>query len=263
MTPTELYAVGKVQLDKLDDNVAYSITNPENSDEIFLLEYRTRKNWDKGQQNSGILIWHIDYVLSVWSSKTINNDGNHMYVDIEEAVPNSGKMASASDAFPGTGNIREFKDFVFWDGSRAEVRIYDIAEAEDKSYATFNVDMEGVSSSSGAVSSSSEESSSSSNEQSSSSKVELSSSSSATTFVGKTVAATEVFVERQGNSISVQLSRHGKNTVRLLGLNGNVVYKESFEGNGTRVPLSGSLGKQTFILTVEQDGALLTTRQIR
>ena len=261
MTPTELYAVGEVQLDKLDDNVAYSITNPENPDELFLLEYRTQQNWDKGQQNSGILIWHIDYVSSVWSEKIINNDGNHMHVDIEEAVPNPGKMARASDVFPGTGNVREFEDFVFWDGSRAEVRMSDIAESDDKTYATFKVNVEEGSSSSAVASSSSAEESSSNKAQSSSSKGELSSS--ATVFTARTVADAGVSVVRQGNSISIQLSRRGKNTVRLLGLNGNVVYKESFEGDGIKVPLSGSLGKQSFILTVEQDGSLLTTRQIR
>ena len=95
MTPTELYAVGEVRLDKLDDNVAYSITNPENSDEVFLLEYRTQQTWDQGHKNSGILLWHIDYVQSVWTGKTINQDVNHMHVDIEEAVPNTGTYSLA------------------------------------------------------------------------------------------------------------------------------------------------------------------------
>jgi M6 family metalloprotease-like protein len=270
MTPTELYAVGEVRLDKLDDNVAYSITNPENPDEIFLLEYRTKQNWDQGHKNSGILLWHIDYVQSVWTGKTVNNDGDHMHVDIEEAVPNTSSYTRASDVFPGTGNVREFEDFTFWDGSRAEVRIYDISESSDKTYALFNVDMEVVSSSSAeesssseAVSSSSEEVSSSSEEQSSSSEVESSSSDGGTGFAGKTITSGNVSVLRQGNSVLVQLSRRGKNTVRLFGLNGNAVYEKSFEGERIVVPLSANMGKQTFVLTVEQDGTLLTTRQIR
>lgn len=270
MTPTELYAVGEVRLDKLDDNVAYSITNPENSDEVFLLEYRTQQTWDQGHKNSGILLWHIDYVQSVWTGKTINQDVNHMHVDIEEAVPNTGTYSLASDVFPGTGNVQEFEDFIFWDGSKADVRIYDISESSDKTYALFKVDMEVVSSSSEESSSSAEESSSSeevsssSEEQSSSSVVVLSSSSNGEMgFTGKTFAASNVSVLRQGHSVLVQLSRRGKNTVRLFGLNGNVVYEESFEGDRIVVPLSANMGKQTFVLTVEQDGALLTTRQIR
>ena len=82
-------------------------------------------------------------------------------------------------------------------------------------------------------------------------------------FTGKTFAASNVSVLRQGHSVLVQLSRRGKNTVRLFGLNGNVVYEEFFEGDRIVVPLSANMGKQTFVLTVEQDGALLTTRQIR
>ena len=264
MTPTELYAVGEVRLDKLDDNVAYSITNPENPDEVFLLEYRTQQTWDQGHKNSGILLWHIDYVQSVWTEKTINQDVNHMHVDIEEAVPNTGTYSLDSDVFPGTGKVREFEDFTFWDGSRAEVRIYDISESSDKTYALFKVDMEGVSSSSAEESSSSEEASSSSEEQSSSSEDVLSSSSNgAAGFSGKALVAGNVSVLRQGNTVLVQLSRHGKNTVRLFGLNGNVVYEKSFEGDRIAVPLSTNMGKQTFVLTVEQDGVLLTTRQIR
>ena len=270
MTPTELYAVGEVRLDKLDDNVAYSITNPENPDEIFLLEYRTKQTWDQGHKNSGILLWHIDYVKSVWEDRSINNDGDHMYVDIEEAVPNTGTYSLASDVFPGTGNVKEFEDFTFWDGSRAQVRIYDISESSDKTFALFKVDMEVESSSSEASSSSAEESSSSkeasssSEVQSSSSEEILSSSSNgAAGFASKTFDAGNVSVLRQGNTVLVQLSRHGKNTVRLFGLNGNVVYEKSFEGDRIAVPLSTNMGKQTFVLTVEQDGVLLTTRQIR
>ena len=263
MAPTELYAVGEVRLDKLNDNVAYSITNPENQDEFFLLEYRTRKNWDKGQKNSGMLIWHIDYDDAVWKDKAVNNDGNHMHVDIEEAVLNNSRYASASDVFPGTGGVREFEDFTFWNGSRAEVRLYDISESDDRTYALFKVEME-VSSSSVEESSSSMELSSSSEVGSSSSNDVVSSSSGEDVeFAVSVLAASRVSVVRQGNGVTVQLSRGGKNRVTLFGLNGNVVYEKSFGEDRLVVPLSAKMGKQAFILSVEQDGVLLTTRQIR
>ena len=44
LTPTELNVTGPVKLDKLDDNVAYSVTNPKNPNELFMMEYRTKKN---------------------------------------------------------------------------------------------------------------------------------------------------------------------------------------------------------------------------
>ena len=38
MLPTELYINGEARLDKVNDHAAFSITNPENTDEMFLLE---------------------------------------------------------------------------------------------------------------------------------------------------------------------------------------------------------------------------------
>ena len=173
--PIELNVNGPVRLIKIDSNVAYSVTNPENPNEMFLLEYRTRKKWDSGQTNSGMLIWHIDYVASVWSNKTINNNGDHMHVDIEEAWPETSKYAAASDPFPGSKKVTEFNKFIFWNGRDMNITLSDITESADKEYVTFNVTMT-VTSSSSAESSSSEVSSSSQFE-SSSSVTKLSSSS--------------------------------------------------------------------------------------
>ena len=160
-SPIELNVNGPVRLIKIDSNVAYSVTNPENPNEMFLLEYRTRKKWDSGQINSGMLIWHIDYVASVWSNKTINNDGDHMYVDIEEAAPETSKYAAASDPFPGSKKVTEFNKFIFWNGRDMNITLSDITESADKEYVTFNVSMTVTSSSSAESSSSSELSSSS------------------------------------------------------------------------------------------------------
>jgi len=160
-TPIELNVNGPVRLTKIDSNVAYSVTNPENPNEMFLLEYRTRKKWDSGQINSGMLIWHIDYVDSIWSNKKINTDGDHMYVDIEEAWPETSKYAAASDPFPGSKKVTEFNKFIFWNGRDMNITLSDITESADKEYVTFNVSMTVTSSSSAESSSSSELSSSS------------------------------------------------------------------------------------------------------
>lgn len=170
--PTELNVKGQVQLDKIDDNIAYSVTNPQNPNEMFLLEYRTNKNWDAGQPRSGMLIWHIDYVASVWSNRKINVDGSHMYVDIEEAVAGTGTSAAPSDPFPGSRNVTSFNKFVFWNGDDMNISLTNIKESSDKEYITFDVDMT-VKSSSSMSSSSSTWSSSS---QSSSSSIPSSSS---------------------------------------------------------------------------------------
>ena len=268
MNPTELYAVGQVKLDKIDGNNAYSITNPNNPDEMFLLEYRTQKDWDVGQPNSGMLIWHIDYVASVWKEKTVNNDGNHMHVDIEEASPEIDKYARPYDVFPGTKVVTEFSDFRFWSGARAEVHIYGISESEDKTYALFNVEME-ISSSSEESSSSEGESSSSmiqsssSEDASSSSMTPSSSSERFVQYARRGHTACDVSLDHRNNVVLVQLPKAGKNRVRLFSLNGNLVYDKFFEGNFVKAALPATLGKQSFVILVEQNGMLLTTRQIR
>ena len=175
LTPIELNEPGLVKLDRIDSNVAYSITNPKNPDELFLLEYRSQKDWDIGLKNSGMLIWHIDYVDSVWYNAIVNADSTHMYVDIIEAVPEKSKYATADDPFPGAGNVTEFSKFVFWNGDSVKIALSNIAESSDKEYVTFNVDMFINSSSSLVLSSSSSAELSSSSIESSSSEVSSSS----------------------------------------------------------------------------------------
>ena len=165
-TPTELNDTGSVKLDKLDDNIAFSVTNPKNPNEMFLLEYRTKKNWDKAQKSSGMLIWHIDYSDSVWKKGGINSDSNHIYVNIIEAVPETSTSAATTDPFPGSGKVTDFNKFIFWNGDDMKIALSNITESPDTNYITFTVDMtirssssisssSSVSSSSAAVSSSS------------------------------------------------------------------------------------------------------------
>ena len=189
LTPTELSESGPLYLDKIEKNVAYSVTNPNNSNELFLLEYRSMKGWDVDQYNSGMLIWHIDYDSRVWLYERVNEDGNHMYVDIVEAVPEKYdaerdyySLNAREVPFPGSGKVTEFNKFVFWNGHNANIAISSIMESGNHEYAMFNVCMNASSCptiewSSSSVESSSSESSSSSEVVSSSSEPESSSSS--------------------------------------------------------------------------------------
>ena len=133
---------------------------------MFLLEYRTKKNWDKAQKSSGMLIWHIDYSDSVWKKGGINSDSNHIYVNIIEAVPETSTSAATTDPFPGSGKVTDFNKFIFWNGDDMKIALSNITESPDTNYITFTVDMtirssssmsssSSVSSSSAAVSSSS------------------------------------------------------------------------------------------------------------
>ena len=208
LTPTELNATGLVRLDKIDNNVAYSITNPKNPNEVFLLEYRSKKDWDIGQRSSGMLIWHIDYVDSIWKKLIINTDSSHMYVDIVEAVPEKVKYATADDPFPGAGNVTEFSKFIFWKGDSMEIALSNITESLDKEYVTFNVDMVLRSSSSENFSSSSISSSSSSMLLSSSFIADMSSSSAvaSSSSIENSSSSAEWFSSAVASSSSVEWS---------------------------------------------------------
>ena len=182
LTPTELNTNGLTRLDKLDDNVAYSVTNPNNSDEMFLLEYRTNKGWDAGQWRSGMLIWHIDYDQYIWGNNAVNIDGDHMRIDIIETISETERngislMIDAYDPFPGAANVTDFNRFVFWNGRNANIALSSIRESADYEYVSFNVCMNASSCPTIEESSSSVESSSSFEQPFSSSEMELSSSS--------------------------------------------------------------------------------------
>lgn len=272
MTPTELYAVGQVKLDKIDGNNAYSVTNPNNPDEMFLLEYRTKKDWDIGLPGSGMLIWHIDYVASVWKEKRVNNDGNHMYVDIEEAIPETDRYAKASDAFPGSGKVTDFDQFIFWSGSDMEITLSEIAETTDKEYITFVVDMS-VSSSETVSSSSAEEESSCSAEEESSSSVEEISSSSETESSSSAVASSSS-TPRSSSSMSsssaapaaiafnnglLQVQAHGPKTIRIFSPHGKLLYETIVYEKENLFTAPRQFKSSKNIITVSQNGKVLFT----
>lgn len=196
LSPVELDFEGSVKLDKIEENVAYQITNKENPDEFFLLEYRTNKGWEYQLPNSGLLIWHIDYLPSVWRRLTPNNDRSHLRVDIVEAGPDF--WPRESNSFPGSDNVTEFDQFVFWNGQNMNITLSDISESEDKEYVTFNVRIE----SSSSVESSSSEILSSSEMESSSSEPESSSSSDAESSSSEEVSSSS----EESSSSEMQIS---------------------------------------------------------
>jgi hypothetical protein len=120
-----------------------------------------------------------------------------------------------------------------------------------------------ISSSSESASSSSMAQSSSSEDASSSSMTPSSSSERFVQYARRGHTACDVSLDHRNNVVLVQLPKAGKNRVRLFGLNGNLVYDKFFEGNFVKAALPATLGKQSFVILVEQNGMLLTTRQIR
>lgn len=115
-----------------DSNVAYVATTDVDT-EFYLFENRQRTNWDKKIPYYGMLVWHIDYVKSVWNNNEVNNDADHQYVDLVEAsMPASAYASHAQVPFPGTKKKTEFTPetdpaFLSWSGESCGLALTDIA----------------------------------------------------------------------------------------------------------------------------------------
>ena len=107
----DLYA-----LEMIDANKAYSVTNPKNNDEYYVIEYRPRIGWDKAVADTadmGILVWHIDYDKKAWEYYP-NQDSKKEHYGITAAL--------------NLSKNKTFKDFKF-----GEVGVYNaIKEGENK-----------------------------------------------------------------------------------------------------------------------------------
>ena len=285
-TPTELNDTGSVKLDKLDDNIAFSVTNPKNPNEMFLLEYRTKKNWDKAQKSSGMLIWHIDYSDSVWKKGGINSDSNHIYVNIIEAVPETSTSAATTDPFPGSGKVTDFNKFIFWNGDDMKIALSNITESPDTNYITFTVDMTIRSSSStsstssvlssSATSSSSSDASSSSalssssgtglssaTEPSSSSSAHVSSSSGVTSSSSATSSSSEIIASSSSDYTTPIAYKASMQNVKVRARNGDIYIHAPQQGEKT-VRIFSPIG--TLLLEKTMDGSELVienTRELR
>lgn len=260
LEPTKIDSNGIKRLGKLDDNVAYQISNPNNPDEMYLLEYRTNKGWDVGQENSGMLLWYVDYDESVWKTFKVNYE-HIRHVDIIEAegnVTKVGDQPTPYDVFPGKGNVTEFNGFVFKDGLDMNITLSEITESEDKEYVTFKVTkgepfMREVSSSSQYSCGFAELCLSSSSDSTrhgpppSYSFVYLESSTS-TAISQKLLMQTHIAM--QNGMIRASTSVKGIKTIRLFSLNGQLLFETSMDGSELQFPWPRHLGKQKAALSI-------------
>ncbi len=105
MTPEELLHSGEITLEPIfDTNTAYMV-NTSRDNEYFLFENRRLEGWDKFIPNEGMLVWHIDFSLSIFETNTVNNDPRHQYVDLIEADDRRDYSSRDGDVFPGTANV--------------------------------------------------------------------------------------------------------------------------------------------------------------
>lgn len=123
-------------LEPIDKSNAGYIIQTGNPNEFFLIENRQQQGWDTYIPGHGMLVWHIDFNQNIWNQNTVNNNPNHLYVDIEEAggtANNTSQSIMASYPFPGTRNVTSFTDATkpsmkTWAGKSLETPITNIAE---------------------------------------------------------------------------------------------------------------------------------------
>ena len=113
-------------------NLSGSAPNPN---EFFILDYRSGDNgWDAALPNHGMIVWHIDYSASAWSTNTPNNGPTIMRMHLEEANGINWKKRAnhedgrASDVYPGSNNVTSFNPTLH-NGTSLEQPIFNITEA--------------------------------------------------------------------------------------------------------------------------------------
>lgn len=145
LEPEWLHITGDYNMDKaiLDSNKAYLIATEKNT-EFFLIENRCNwlETWDDYTMSAGLLVWHVDYRPDLWAYNIVNNNPDHMCVDIVEAHGKNYPVGSF-DCYPFGTHTRLAYETVpslqSWSGRNLEIDVYDIADDEDTEAITFKL----------------------------------------------------------------------------------------------------------------------------
>ncbi len=110
---------------------AYSITNTQNSDELFTLENRQQIKWDSYLSSKGLMIIHINYDPIKWGMNDVNTSAiqgysivpadniQSIYNEPDDLYPNRlGNNSFSANSVPSSA---------FYDGSAADIELNDIS----------------------------------------------------------------------------------------------------------------------------------------
>lgn len=167
MSAYELDFMGWRQLVTLDPDSAYTLTihpletggtaykvvNPANTNEYFILENRQNIGYDQNfgwvdksfrktyGYNHGLLITHVDYNLSSWTSNSVNTNASHQRIT---PVPADGRLVSSingynaewaqsmhGDLYPGDNNVTEMSSYTTFTGGTLPQTINNIRESAE------------------------------------------------------------------------------------------------------------------------------------
>lgn len=223
-------------LKKLADMQAYSVTNPNRSDEYYIVEYRPSEKYDSKLADNGMFVWYIDYDSRLYEDQNaINKDANHQRIAMKQNVKAGGNFLNLT--------------FVNSNGRAKIPGVYSVVyEGGDRACFTTGSSLK--------ISECPVESSSSAESSSS-----VKSSSSTVAIAGMAAAGLQVRISVSGNTLEIAAPVAGEKTVRLFDMQGNLLLVKSFAGTALSAPLPG-LEHGVYIVSVESDNRLLKSRRV-
>lgn len=222
----------------LDQRQAYSVTNPQNNNEYFVIEYRPKVGFDSGINNTGVLVWYIDYDSNVWDNNNPNDDPSHQRVAVKEVLL-------------GSFNKTSYNSFTFVDNTTSTVPgIFSFIKGTgDMVCFTTNKNKMGFVC---------EESSSS--VIASSSSVEESSSSATVLIENHLSGEPDYKIGILGRDIQIYLSVVGEKVLKVMDVQGNLVHLGRFTGDNETLSLQN---KGVYYLQISLNNELLVSRPVK
>ena len=115
MEPKEIKGMTRIEGMKplATDPVAYILYNEKNKNEYYLLENRQPVDFDGKLFGHGMLILHVDYNESAWTSNTVNTVADHQRVTIIPADNNFDftEKGLKGDPWPGTAGNTQLTNY--------------------------------------------------------------------------------------------------------------------------------------------------------
>ena len=261
LKPTEIANNDSVyELKNLSRMQAYAVSNPNQPNEYFLIEYRPAVGFDSkigsssysGKQGkNGVLIWYIDYDFDAFFSNDPNKDVNHQRVEVRTVLSKNQESFAKFDFVnkSGKAKIEGIFNLVFDGDDR-------VCFTVNKSKTLDKCPEKVIASSSSVASSSSAPRSSSSSVVKSSSSV--SSSSGVTSIVQTVLPQMKIHVAHGMLNVDVPMS--GKKTLRFYDALGNNLGSHTFEGSSASVDVSG--WNRSVYVQLDVNGRLLLAKRV-
>ena len=223
----------------LDQRQAYSVTNPQNNNEYFVIEYRPKVGFDSGIINTGVLVWYIDYDSNVWDNNNPNDDPSHQRVAVKEVLLGTQSSKTSYNSFTFVDNTTSTVPGIF-------------------SFIKGTGDMVCFTTNKNKMGFVCEESSSS--VIASSSSVEESSSSATVLIENHLSGEPDYKIGILGRDIQIYLSVVGEKVLKIMDVQGNLVHLGRFTGDNETLTLQN---KGVYYLQISLNNELLVSRPVK